>query len=117
MICGAASSSISPRGRSAFQYAAKFAWAIAGHMPGQERCNRFPLESICEEMHLSLRLAHSPRRIRKSAMTEKAYRFSASAIDELNKHRGLQRLPARQFALLMAGLVALLLLLYVQIVW
>jgi hypothetical protein len=50
-------------------------------------------------------------------MTEKAYRFSASAIDELNKHRGAQRLSKRQFALLMAGLVALLLLLYVQIVW
>jgi hypothetical protein len=49
-------------------------------------------------------------------MTEKAYRFSASAIDELNKHRGTQRLSKRQFALLMAGLVALLLLLYVQIV-
>ena len=27
-------------------------------------------------------------RIRRAAMTEKAYRFSASAIDELNKHRG-----------------------------
>jgi len=50
-------------------------------------------------------------------MTEKAYRFSASAIDELNKHSGFQRLPARQFALLMAGLTALLLLLYVRIVW
>jgi hypothetical protein len=50
-------------------------------------------------------------------MTEKAYRFSASAIDELNKHRGAQRQSKRQFALLMAGLVALLLLLYVQIVW
>ena len=56
-------------------------------------------------------------RIRRAAMTEKAYRFSASAIDELNKHRGAQRLSKRQFALLMAGLVALLLLLYVQIVW
>jgi hypothetical protein len=50
-------------------------------------------------------------------MTDKAYRFSASAIDELNKHRGAQRLSTRRFALLMAGLVALLLLLYVQIVW
>jgi hypothetical protein len=50
-------------------------------------------------------------------MTEKAYRFSASAIDELNKHSGSRRLPARQFALLMAGLAALLLLLYVQLVW
>ena len=35
----------------------------------------------------------------------------------LNKHRGGQRLSARQFSLLMAGLVALLLLLYLQIVW
>ena len=50
-------------------------------------------------------------------MTEKAYRFSASAIDELNKPSGIQRLPAGQFALLMAGLATLLLLLYVQIVW
>ena len=50
-------------------------------------------------------------------MTEKAYRFGASAIDELNKHRGGQRLSARQFSLLMAGLVAPLLLLYLQIVW
>ena len=39
-------------------------------------------------------------------MTEKAYRFSAPAIVELNKHRSAQRLSARQFALLMAGLVA-----------
>ena len=50
-------------------------------------------------------------------MTERAYGFSTSAIDELNKHRGGRRLSARQFSLLMAGLVALLLLLYVQIVW
>jgi hypothetical protein len=55
--------------------------------------------------------------IRRGAMTEKAYRFGASAIDELNKHRGGQRLSSRQFSLLMAGLVALLLLLYLQIVW
>jgi hypothetical protein len=33
----------------------------------------------------------------------------------LNKHAGSHRLSAKQFALLMAGLVALLL--YVQIVW
>lgn len=50
-------------------------------------------------------------------MIEKTYRFSPSAIDELNKPPGSQRLSAKQFALLMAGLVALLLLLYVQIVW
>jgi hypothetical protein len=50
-------------------------------------------------------------------MTEKAYGFSKSTIDELNKQPGIQRLPARQFALLMAGLAALLLLLYLQIVW
>ena len=49
-------------------------------------------------------------------MAEKACRFSASVINKLNKHRGTQRLSKRQFALLMAGLVALLLLLYVQIV-
>jgi hypothetical protein len=50
-------------------------------------------------------------------MTEKAYRFNTSAIDELNKHPGTQRPPTRQFALLIVGLAALLLLLYVQIVW
>ena len=50
-------------------------------------------------------------------MTEKAYGFSTSAIDELNKHPGTQRQSARQFALLMAGLGVMLLLLYVQIVW
>jgi hypothetical protein len=50
-------------------------------------------------------------------MTEKAYRFSASAIDEMNKRSATRRLQARRFALLMAGLAALLLLLYVQIVW
>jgi hypothetical protein len=50
-------------------------------------------------------------------MTQKAHRFSASEIDELNRHPGDQRLPARQFALLMVGLVGLLLLLYLQIVW
>jgi hypothetical protein len=50
-------------------------------------------------------------------MTEKAYGFSTSATDELNEQPGTQHLPARQFALLMAGLAALLLLLYVQIVW
>jgi hypothetical protein len=49
-------------------------------------------------------------------MTEKAYGFSTSAIDEFNKQPGTHHLPARQFALLMAGLSALLLL-YVLIVW
>lgn len=32
-------------------------------------------------------------------MTEKAYRFSPSAIDKLNKHRGAPRLSTRQFTL------------------
>jgi hypothetical protein len=50
-------------------------------------------------------------------MSEKAYRFSASAIDELNSHRRTPRVSTKDFALLMAGLTALLLLLYVQIVW
>ena len=50
-------------------------------------------------------------------MTRKAYGFSPSAIDELNRQLGTQRLPARQFGLLMAVLAALLLLLYVQIIW
>ena len=47
-------------------------------------------------------------------MTGKAYGFSPSAIDELNRQLGTQRLPARQFGLLMAVLAALLLLLYVH---
>ena len=50
-------------------------------------------------------------------MTEKAYGFSASAIDELNSHPDTKHLPTRQFALLMLGLLALVVLLYVQIVW
>jgi hypothetical protein len=50
-------------------------------------------------------------------MTEKAYRFSTSAISRLNKQPGTQPLQPRQFAVLMASLVVLLLLLYLQIVW
>jgi hypothetical protein len=50
-------------------------------------------------------------------MGEKLYRFDASAIVELNKDRTDQRPTARQFAWLMAGLVALMLLLYMQIAW
>jgi hypothetical protein len=50
-------------------------------------------------------------------MTEQAYRFSASAIDKLNKDPDTQRLRSWHFALLMVGLAALLLLLYMQIVW
>ena len=50
-------------------------------------------------------------------MREKAYRFSASAIDELNSHLRTPRVPREHFALLMVGLTALLLLLYLQIVW
>jgi hypothetical protein len=46
---------------------------------------------------------------------EKAHRFSASSIDELNGHRETR--STKNFALLLAGLAALLLLLYVQIVW
>jgi hypothetical protein len=57
------------------------------------------------------------RQVRRAAMTEKAYGFSKSAVDELNKHPGTPRQSARQFALLMAGLGVLLFLLYVQIVW
>jgi hypothetical protein len=47
-------------------------------------------------------------------MTETSHRFSASAIDELNRHPG--RPPTKDFALLMLGLAALLLLLYTLIV-
>jgi hypothetical protein len=50
-------------------------------------------------------------------MSEKAYRFSASAIDELNSHPRTARVPTKYFALLMVGLTTLLLLLYLQIVW
>jgi hypothetical protein len=56
-------------------------------------------------------------RVRRGAMTEKAYRFSKSAIKELNGGPGSPRLGPRQFALLMLGLGALMLLLYLQIVW
>jgi hypothetical protein len=50
-------------------------------------------------------------------MIEKAFRFSASAIAELNRQPGTGPLPRKQFALLMLGLAAVLLLLYAQIVW
>ena len=55
--------------------------------------------------------------IRRAAMTEKAYGFSSSAIDELNRQPGTKRLPTTQFALMLVTLAALLLLLYVQIIW
>ena len=50
-------------------------------------------------------------------MTEKAYGFSSSAIDELNRQPDTKRLPTAQFALMLVTLAALLLLLYVQIIW
>jgi hypothetical protein len=52
-------------------------------------------------------------------MTEKAFRFSASAIDEMNRpyQRGNKRLPPMQFAMMLLTLAALLLLIYAQIVW
>jgi hypothetical protein len=50
-------------------------------------------------------------------MIEKAFRFSASAIAELNRQPGTGPLPRKQFVLLMLGLAAVLLLLYAQIVW
>ncbi len=50
-------------------------------------------------------------------MSEKTYRFGASVTDELNGYPSTQRLPTKQFALLMVGLAVLLFLLYAQIVW
>lgn len=50
-------------------------------------------------------------------MVEQPYRFGKSAIDELNGRPRARRVPTKDFALLMAGLIALLVLLYVQIVW
>jgi hypothetical protein len=52
-------------------------------------------------------------------MTEKAFRFSASTINELNRpyQPGNKRLPATQFALILLTLAALLILIYAQIVW
>jgi hypothetical protein len=50
-------------------------------------------------------------------MTEKAYGFSSSAIDELNRHPGTKRLPQTQFALMIATLAAILLLPLMQIIW
>jgi hypothetical protein len=49
-------------------------------------------------------------------MTEKAYSFGTKAIDELNEHPDNRRPTGKEFAFLMAGLVALLLLFYFQIV-
>jgi hypothetical protein len=53
---------------------------------------------------------------RRAAMTEKAHRFTKSAIDELNHNSGARPVPRRDFALLMVGLAALLVLLYALIV-
>jgi len=46
-----------------------------------------------------------------------AHRFSAAAIDELNGHRKTRYGSTKNFVLLLAGLAAQLLLLYLQIVW
>jgi hypothetical protein len=50
-------------------------------------------------------------------MIDGAFRFSTSAIAELNRQPGTGPLPRKQFALLLVGLVAVVLLLYAQIVW
>jgi hypothetical protein len=62
---------------------------------------------------LDARLATDTR----TTMAEKAFGFSASAIDELNRHPSTRHLSTKQFALLLVGLAAVLLLLYAQIVW
>ena len=49
--------------------------------------------------------------------SERAHRFSASSIDELNGHNNTRYGSKKNFALLLAGLAALVLLLYLQIVW
>jgi hypothetical protein len=54
---------------------------------------------------------------RRVAMTEKAYGFGSSAIDELNRHSATKRLSTTQFALMVATLAALLILPLVQIIW
>jgi hypothetical protein len=54
---------------------------------------------------------------RRTAMIDGAFRFSTSAIAELNRQPGTGPLPKRQFALLLVGLAAVVLLLYAQIVW
>jgi hypothetical protein len=63
--------------------------------------------------------ARFQNRQRRAAMTEKAFRFSASAIDELNRpyQPANKRLPPTQFALMLLTLAALLILIYAQIVW
>jgi hypothetical protein len=76
-----------------------------------------PLSNLYEARPIPHQWALLWKQIRKAAMTEKAYRFSALAIDELNSHLRTPRVPTKDFALLMVGLTALLLLLYLQIVW
>jgi hypothetical protein len=49
-------------------------------------------------------------------MFEKAYRFGASAIDELNRRPGEPRGPNDNFVFLMVGLVILLLIFYLPII-
>lgn len=50
-------------------------------------------------------------------MVGKLHRYGKSAIDELNGHPEARRVPTRDFALLMTGLTALLVLLYALILW
>jgi len=95
--------------------AAKFQQAFGPICRNPQRSNGFTLEYIFHGIFFAMTLSY--RRRRKLAMTEKVHHFSVSATDELNNDRGVQRLPPKHFVLLMIGLVALLLLLYVQIIW
>jgi hypothetical protein len=83
-------------------------------MPDIQGGGLFHLEFICDRLHVSrwpLGL------VARAAMTEKPYRFSQSAIEELNRHPDDSKpLPTRLFALLILGLTALLLLFYLLIV-
>jgi hypothetical protein len=53
----------------------------------------------------------------KTSATMDMFRFSRSAIDELNGNPGMHGQTRKQFALLLAGLSVVLLMLYAMIVW
>jgi hypothetical protein len=63
------------------------------------------------------KIAATKKGMRKKGITMDLFRFSRSAIDELNRDPGMHRQTRKEFAVLMAGLGVVLLMLYAIIVW
>jgi hypothetical protein len=74
-------------------------------------------KGVAQGLHAMKRLRRHFKQRLKWEMFEKAYRFSASAIDELNRSAGTPPPGSnKEFALLMVGLAGLLLLFYLLII-